>query len=318
MSGLIVNGDTSGISLAAERLIAGGLVAFPTETVYGLGADATQVHAVSRIFTVKNRPPNHPLIVHIASAEFLDYWAIARRPEVNQLIDHFWPGPLTLILDCSEKFSYLTGGQKKIGLRNSSHPIFASLMDKFTSSGGKGIAAPSANRFGQVSPTNAAEVNIELGKYMEFEKDLILDGGDSDLGIESTIIDCTLERFEILRPGPITTSELAEIVGYLPIRKFQSSTRHSGGLDSHYQPKTPVTLNSKPTIGDALIALDSETTPEGVIRLSCPRDAKEFAQGLYKAFRRADELGVKRLCVSFPVENPEFEAILDRVSKAAQ
>ncbi|MBP8297306.1 MAG: threonylcarbamoyl-AMP synthase, partial [Burkholderiales bacterium] len=223
--------STDAVALAVERLRAGELVGFPTETVYGLGADAANAQAVVKLFAIKGRPANHPVIVHLASTADIDRWARRIPPAARLLIEKFAPGPLTLILPKSVHVpDVVTGGQGKVGLRFPSHKLAQRLLREF----GGGIAAPSANRFGRVSPTTARHVADEFGD----ELPLILDGGPCDVGIESTIIDFTRGAAVLLRPGGVSTTQLAEVLGYAPLPQTAKSPRVSGGLPSHYAPKT--------------------------------------------------------------------------------
>ena len=252
--------------VAAQALADGRLVAFPTETVYGLGADATNSEAIARIYATKGRPADHPLIVHIASLDAMGDWAIDINDFAIALARDFWPGPMTLILRRSELAKdFVTGNQSTVGLRVPEHPIALALLEQFTQLGGKGVAAPSANRFGAVSPTTAEAVDQELGQYL-LDGDLILDGGPSQVGLESTIIDCTGDRPRILRPGAITAEMIEESTGlHLDESIDQPSTRVSGSLDSHYAPMAKVVLDSAPEAGDGFIAPAEITTPDGVI-----------------------------------------------------
>ena len=219
----MLNNSKESIDFAANQLIAGNLVAFPTETVYGLGADASNEKAVSRIYSVKGRPTEHPLIVHISSITQLEKWAVDIPDYAAKLARDFWPGPMTLILKRSAFVKdFITGGQNSIGLRVPNQSMALALINEFEKIGGYGVAAPSANRFGAVSPTNSAEVEIEIGQYLGL-KDIILNGGQCLIGIESTIIDCTNLMPIILRPGWITADMISEILGEkLPQTKFQN------------------------------------------------------------------------------------------------
>jgi L-threonylcarbamoyladenylate synthase len=238
---------------AAKALKNGHLVAFPTETVYGLGADAEDESAVARIYLAKGRPADHPLIVHIYSQSELSYWAKAVPEYALALANTFWPGPMTLILERSAAArDFVTGGQDTVGVRVPNHPVALELLAEFLKLGGKGIAAPSANRFGQVSPTTADAVRDELGHHLE-KDDVILDGGFSEVGIESTIIDCRGSSPKILRPGSIT-AEMIEAVTALSVDETQSTIRVSGALENHYAPKAKVILDGVPEAGDGFIA----------------------------------------------------------------
>ena len=318
---MVMNCTGHEIRNAANSLLQGALVAFPTETVYGLGADACNENAVAKIYKVKGRPSNHPLIVHISSINLLNSWVGNIPKYAFRLAEAFWPGPLTLILPSAQpKRDYLTGGQKNIGIRVPSHPLALSLLKEFESKGGLGIAAPSANKFGSVSPTTAEAVEIEIGKDLS-ELDLILDGGKSSVGIESTIISCMQAVPNILRPGGIT-QEMVELVLGTQVSYLNSfnmnKVRTPGLMDSHYSPKARIFLEGQPTKGDGLIALASITTPEGVIRLASPRDNKEYASQLYSAFRSADQRNIESIYVIPPIGHDIAVGINDRLKRAAK
>jgi L-threonylcarbamoyladenylate synthase len=307
------------VSNAAQALIDGHLVAFPTETVYGLGADATNEKAVSRIYSVKGRPVGHPLIVHISSINKLDQWATNIPDYAIKLAREFWPGPMTLILPRTDLAKdFITGGQSNVGLRVPAQPIAIALLKKFEELGGQGVAAPSANRFGAVSPTTAGAVDEELGDYLEFD-DLVLDGGACLVGIESTIIDCTKKIPEILRPGIVSESQIRGVVSQLEIREsIKSIIKVSGNLLTHYSPRAKVLINAKPKPGDGLIALSEISTPDGVVRLASPNSSKEFAQQLYLSYRQADKREIQRIVVVLPEGDDISSALKDRVSKSAK
>ena len=271
--------DATVIQGASQALSQGNLIAFPTETVYGLGADATNPDAVKRIYEVKGRPSDHPLIVHIASLDQMDQWAIDIPEYAIKLARDFWPGPMTLVLKRSTKAKdFITGGQDTVALRVPAHPIALSLLQEFK----EGIAAPSANRFGSVSPTTAEAVEEELKDYLS-PQDLILDGGQCLVGVESTIIDCTKQTPFILRPGAITGAMIEESTGLIALTNNDGSIRVSGALDSHYSPKAKVVLDAIAEPGDGLIAPDQIPTPDGVIRLASPRTVEGYARDLYAA-----------------------------------
>lgn len=304
---------------ASESLILGNLVAFPTETVYGLGASATNEKGVSRIYEVKGRPNDHPLIVHISSISKLQIWAKEIPNYALDLANEFWPGPMTLILrrtDVAKDF--ITGGQDTVGLRIPNNEIALRLLREFENAGGLGIAAPSANRFGAVSPTSASHVITELNDHF-IDTDLVIDGGVSEIGIESTIIDCSFESPKILRPGAVTFDEINELTK-LEVSKINSNneTKFSGSFDSHYSPNAKVYLNTEPNPGDGYIALNKIDTPKGVVRLSSPRDNDEFASQLYASLRYGDELKLSRIVVSTPNEIGIGIAINDRLRKASE
>lgn len=304
------------ISTAAKALIAGQLVAFPTETVYGLGADAESESAVARIYQTKGRPADHPLIVHIASQDQMTNWASTVPEYARALAEAYWPGPMTLILERSELAKdFVTGNQDSVGLRVPNHPVALELLKAFTELGGKGIAAPSANRFGKVSPTTAKAVSDELGEFME-PGDMILDGGFSEVGIESTIIDCRGDAPKILRPGSITI-EMIEKATNLSLDETESMLRVSGALENHYSPKAKVLLDQPPLIGDGFIAMANIETPEGVIRLASPQTLDEFARVLYQSLRDADSQLLTRVVVWQPLGNGLAIAIRDRLRRAS-
>ncbi len=304
------------ITAAAKALAKGNLVAFPTETVYGLGADATNPDAVAKIYSTKGRPANHPLIVHVSSLDKAMEWASYQPEYLAKLASAFWPGPMTLILKRSKLAGdFVTGSQDTVGVRIPNHPIALELLAAFEAMGGKGVAAPSANRFGKVSPTTAEAVERELGEYLG-DGDLILAGGQCDVGIESTIIDCTSEQPAILRLGAVTAAQV-ESVTSLKLKSDQGEIRVSGSLKSHYAPNAKLVLNQNPEPGDGLIALDSVATPTGVTRLASPKDASEFARDLYAALRKADDLGLTRIVAVTPEGDGLAKAIADRLARAS-
>ena len=306
------------ISNAAQALKDGHLVAFPTETVYGLGADATNEKAVSRIYGVKGRPSDHPLIVHISSMNKLADWATDIPDYAIKLAREFWPGPMTLILPRTDLAKdFITGGQNNVGLRVPAQPIALALLKKYEELGGRGIAAPSANRFGAVSPTTAEAVGEELGEYLD-STDMVLDGGQSLVGIESTIIDCTGLDPRILRPGAIT-EEMIEQTREKNVENIEekSEVKAPGLLDSHYAPKALISLNTFAEPGEGFLALSKFQTPAGAIRLASPTSVEQFARDLYSALRSADQQGLKKVAVLVPEGNGLAEAIRDRLTKAA-
>jgi L-threonylcarbamoyladenylate synthase len=305
---------------AANSLKQGNLVAFPTETVYGLGADATNKDAVTRIYDVKGRPTGHPLIVHISSINNLDKWAQQIPEYAITLARTFWPGPMTLILPRTELAKdFITGGQDNVGIRVPSHPLALSLLKEFEILGGFGIAAPSANRFGKVSPTSAQDVQEELLQYLT-PGDLILDGGPCQIGIESTIIDCTKQTPQILRPGGVTQEQIEELINLDLNQKMithGNDVKAPGLLESHYAPKAKVFLSGTPQPGDGFLALSNIETPVGAIRLATPVSDEEYARQLYSAFRLADSKKLERIFV-VPLKNEGIAvAINNRLSKAA-
>lgn len=302
---------------AAHALRSGSLVAFPTETVYGLGADASDAKAVERIYQVKGRPKDHPLIVHVANMQAIEDWVEDVPDFAISLARAFWPGPMTLILKRSALAEdFITGGQETVGLRVPNHPIALALLHEFQKLGGKGIAAPSANRFGHVSPTSADAVISELAKYLT-SVDLILDGGLSLVGVESTIIDCTSELPKILRPGAITEEMIMDTTN-LSVEKPGGNIRVSGSLEKHYSPRAKVILDIEPKAGDGFIAVSSIKTPDGVIRLAEPRDDEDFARLLYSALRKADDSSLARVIVQQPVGGGIAIAIRDRLLRASR
>jgi L-threonylcarbamoyladenylate synthase len=325
------------IARAAEVLAAGGLVALPTETVYGLGADARNRAAVLRVFAAKRRPADHPLIVHLAGEEQLAEWCSAVPPAAASLAKAFWPGPLTLILKRDSRvLDEVTGGQDTIGLRVPAHPVALELLRAF----GGGIAAPSANRFGKVSPTTAAHVRAELGD----DVDLILDGGACAVGIESTIVDVSGARPRILRPGAVTRTQIEAALGVelSSVPATGSAPRVSGSLASHYAPRTPVRwvdVVAPASAGArdvALLAAAADVRAFGVIALTplgddarsaqrgrrvewrtLPGDPAAYARELYARLRELDELGLDAMVLEVPPDTPAWEAVRDRLRRAA-
>ena len=292
-------------------------MAFPTETVYGLGADAESAEAVARIYETKGRPNDHPLIVHIGSMDGISDWAGDIPEYAITLARDFWPGPLTLVVNRGERAKdFITGGQNTVGLRVPAHNIALGLIQEFIKAGGKGIAAPSANRFGAVSPTNAQAVEEELAQYLKVE-DIILDGGPSLVGVESTIVDCTKETPFILRPGAVTAEMIEESTGLIALAPEQTEIRVSGSLDSHYSPKAKVVLDAIAEPGDGLIAPDQIPTPDGVIRLASPRTIEGYARDLYAALRSADTQGIDVVVVLQPGGDGLAAAIRDRLKRSA-
>jgi L-threonylcarbamoyladenylate synthase len=305
------------IKSAAFALKRGHLVAFPTETVYGLGADATNPEAIAAIYAAKGRPADHPLIVHISSLQEMGQWAQDISGYAITLARDFWPGPMTLVLKRSSLAKdFITGGQDTIALRVPAHPIALALLKEFETIGGKGVAAPSANRFGAVSPTTAEAVEEELSPYLS-ESDMILNGGQSLVGVESTIIDCTGPAPMILRLGAITPLMIEESTGLVALESNPSSIRVSGSLDSHYSPKAKVILDVVAVAGDGLIAPDQIPTPNGVIRLAAPSTIEEYARVLYHALRSADQQGLEVVVVLQPGGDGLAAAIRDRLQRSA-
>jgi L-threonylcarbamoyladenylate synthase len=331
VSQFLSNCSADAVSSAASNLLAGNLVAFPTETVYGLGADACNAEAVARIYSVKGRPADHPLIVHVASMDALGDWAADVPGYAISLARDFWPGPMTLIMKRSELAGdFVTGGQNTVGVRVPDHPVALGLLQAFARAGGKGVAAPSANRFGNVSPTTAQAVADELSDYLG-EADQILDGGPCQVGVESTIIDCTGDAPRILRPGAVTVAMIEESTG-LSVGDSNKQAggiaadgsaveevqiRVSGSLDSHYAPVATVVLDQSPVAGQGFIAMADVATPDGVVRLAAPKSDEEFARVLYAALRAADEQGIKTVVVAQPQGAGIAIAIRDRLKRAA-
>ena len=315
----IINNPTQDeIKKAAKALKEGHLVAFPTETVYGLGADATNEKAISRIYSVKGRPTDHPLIVHISSINQLDKWAIDVPEYALKLAIEFWPGPMTLILKRSALVKdFITGGQDNVGIRVPAQPVALSLLSEFDGIGGLGIAAPSANRFGSVSPTTSDAVVEELKDFLG-QEDLILDGGQCQVGIESTIIDCTKNIPSILRPGAVTL-EMIRVESAIKISSsgHNNKIKASGLLDSHYSPMAKVELNGVAVPGDGFLAFRNIPTPIGTIRLASPETIEQYARQLYEALRFGDQSGVERIVVVPPEGEGMAEAVRDRLTKAA-
>ncbi len=310
------------IARAVDVLRRGGLVALPTETVYGLGADASNDLAVRRIFAVKGRPSSHPLIVHLPSVARAREWTTGLGDAGERLARAFWPGPLTLIVKRSARVSdAVTGGQDTVGLRVPAHPLALELLEAF----GGGIAAPSANRFGRVSPTTAAHVRSELGD----DVDLVLDGGPSQVGVESTIVDLTAPAPRLLRPGGVAREAIEQVLGQtLVLATHATDVRAPGLLESHYAPRAGLWLVTAEELlveatrrrdGGArvvVIAPARVAVPEGVSRLDVPDDDAGFAQVLYARLREADALGDLILAVP-PPESGLGLAVRDRLQRAA-
>ncbi|MBP8148758.1 MAG: threonylcarbamoyl-AMP synthase [Limnohabitans sp.] len=329
---MILTADERAIAQAARALRDGQLVGIPTETVYGLAANATDDAAVAQIFVAKGRPADHPLIVHVASAAQVPIFA-AQVPEFAQaLIDAFWPGPLTLILPRQSGVATASaGGQDSIGLRCPSHPVAQALLRAALALGVHGVSAPSANRFGRVSPTTAAHVQSELGQDL-----LILDGGECAVGIESTIIDCTRGAPVLLRPGHITRVQIEAACGRTVLDKDapqevmgQAAPRASGTLESHYAPRAKVRLMSAQDIDAKLQALGphannlgvwSAHRPDagaGVVWRAQPAGAEQAAHDLFSVLRDLDARGVTQIWVQLPPDTPEWEGVRDRLQRAA-
>lgn len=336
------------IAQAARLLEEGKLVAIPTETVYGLAADADNPAAVAAIFKAKGRPSNHPLIVHVARDADLSHWAIDIPPVAQQLIAAFWPGPLTLILKRAPGVDdVITGGQDSIGVRCPSHPVAQALLKLFRGGQG-GIAAPSANRFGRVSPTTAQHVIDELGEPGVGPVSAVLDGGPCEVGIESTIIDLT--RLDthgpvLLRPGQISVHQLEKVLGRPLATTDHAAPRVSGSLDAHYAPRTPLALIEREVLAETMaalrakqrqvvsLAIDKEVVQtkalqteglqsesldsEGVFTTHIPSDPQAYAQALYAQLRSLDQVGADLILVEQPPKTTAWQGINDRLQRAA-
>ena len=307
---------TAEVRRAAQILRAGGLVAFPTETVYGLGADAANEKAVTRLYAVKRRPSEHPVIIHFENAQKAFAWGREVPEAAQKLAARYWPGPLTLILKRSPMAKdFVTGGQDTVGVRVPSHPVAQELLKAF----GGAIAAPSANRFGLVSPTTAAHVREDLGQ----DADLVLEGGASEVGIESTILDLSGDAPVLLRPGHVSKRDLESLLGEV-LEKNAASPRHSGGLERHYAPRTPACLVPSHALdreivqGKNKVAVLAFSRPDERVDfwLRMPRDPQAYAQRLYAALRELDSAGCERILVEAPPESPEWSAVRDRLRRA--
>ena len=322
------------IEHAAALLDAGELVAFPTETVYGLGADAANPDAVARIYAAKGRPANHPVIVHLPPGGDPRYWAADWPEAAQKLVDAFWPGPLTLIVKRHARIpDAVSGGQDSVGLRCPSHPVAQKLLAAFSKrrGGHGGVAAPSANRFGHVSPTTAQHVRDEFGAGV-----YVLDGGASDVGIESTILDLSRGFPALLRPGHVTPHDIAKVLGEapcLPDGSDATAPRASGTLKAHYAPRTPLALlpfealepmlaaaraNGEPV---ALVARASRSgawaSAPGVHFIAAPEDPQRYARELYGLLRALDRANVARILIEKLPETMEWIAVNDRLGRAA-
>ena len=306
------------IRRAAEILRAGGLVAFPTETVYGLGADAANEKAMARLYAVKRRPSDHPVIVHFHSPTHAFAWAREVPDAAKELAELYWPGPLTLILKRSARAKdFVTGGQDNVGVRVPSHPVARDLLKEFRGA----IAAPSANRFGLVSPTTAAHVREDLGK----DVDLVLEGGASEVGIESTILDLSGNTPVLLRPGHISRGELESIIGAIQ-EASTSSPRHPGAMERHYAPRTPAQMVPAHGLDKEIsrmkerVAVLAFSRPDERVDywLRMPREPQAYAQRLYAALRELDSAGCERILVEAPPDSPDWSAVRDRLKRACQ
>ncbi|NUR87879.1 MAG: threonylcarbamoyl-AMP synthase [Nonomuraea sp.] len=315
---------TSDIERAAGVLRGGGLVAFPTETVYGLGADAEDPAAVARVFEVKGRPPSHPLIVHIGGAEHLGDWAEDVPPAARLLAERFWPGPLTLVLRRGPRVPFeTTGGLETMAVRVPDHPVALALLSAF----GGGVAAPSANRFGSVSPTTADDVRAELGDAVDF----VLDGGRCEVGVESTIVDVTGETPSVLRPGGVTREDLEAVLGHPLAVPATSGVRVPGQHPSHYAPRARVVLvEPEKVVAEAELAQEqgrqvgvflpssfAEVAVKAHAVVVVPRSMAAYARGLYGFLRELDQRGCDLIVASLPVEEGLGLAIANRLRRAA-
>ena len=329
---MIISGSSSAhVKQAADALHAGELLGLPTETVYGLAADACNETAVAKIFKAKGRPANHPLIVHVASAEAVTKFASEVPNFAQALMAQFWPGPLTLILPRKEDMAAAAaGGQNSVGLRCPSHPVAREVLQACSSQGVWGVAAPSANLFGRVSPTTAAHVQSEFGNEL-----LILDGGECEVGIESTIVDCTRGVPVLLRPGQISRTQIEQACGLKLVSPEALNTeapRASGTLESHYAPSAKVRLMSQAEWQRALVALGphaqnlalwshqrpaSDLMGAGLCWRAMPASATQAAHDLFSVLRDFDVRGVRTIWIETPPDTPEWEGVRDRLNRAA-
>lgn len=317
MATIISQCSLSVLRQSAEKLRQGNLVAFPTETVYGIGADAMNKDAVARMYQVKNRPASHPVIVHIAELNDVDYWARDVPEYAINLMRDFWPGPMTLLLKRREVAGdFLTGAQEIVGLRIPANSLALGLLNEFKALGGKGIAAPSANRYGAVSPTTAEAVSQELSEYL-LPDDQILDGGPCLVGVESTIIDCSSDNPMILRPGSVSAEMIEESTGIILAEAGEKKIRTSGSDKQHYAPKAKVIIDGQSQSGEGLIAMSGVATPEGVIRLAEPKSIEEYARALYAALRQGDSQNLESIRIIPPNGQGLAVAIRDRINRAA-
>ena len=308
---------------AAQALADGHLAALPTETVYGLGARADLPAAIARVYAVKGRPADHPLIVHVGDLEAVRAWSADVPFYAARLAERYWPGPLTLVLPRSTRaLDAVTGGQDTVALRVPEHAGFRAVLDALAAITGDdaiGIAAPSANRFGQVSPTTAAHVVDEIGALLATD-DVVLDGGPCGVGVESTIVDCTGDAPVLLRPGAVSADDIRATTGLeLGTR---STVRAPGTLAAHYAPAARVRIVSAdelasltPPVG--VLALADVPTPVGAVRLAAPADADEYARVLYAALREADALALPLIAAVPPADSGVGAAVLDRLTRAA-
>jgi len=318
----VVRADADSIARAAQLLRDGGLVAFPTETVYGLGADARNADAVRRIFVAKGRPEDHPVIVHVENLAAAEGWAADMPDDARALAQAFWPGPLTLIVPrAADVLDAITGGQTSVGLRVPAHPVARALLGAFRG----GIAAPSANRFGHVSPTTARHVADDLGDAV----DLILDGGPCDVGIESTIVAFTTGTPMLLRPGGIPLDAIASVLGRMPLSRDATAPRASGTLTSHYAPRTPASLVASDALLAELAQLEERDERIAVLAvrtkrpetfdgvwISAPDDAATYARMLYANLRALDCADADAILIERVPQERDWAAIADRLARA--
>ncbi len=312
---------TTDVERAVTALRGGRLAVLPTETVYGLGADAAAPSAVARVYAVKGRPADHPVIVHVADVGALDSWA-ARVPGYARLLArHFWPGPLTLVLPRAATVGdHVTGGQPTVGIRVPDHPLTLAVLRRVA-----GVAAPSANRFGRVSPTSVAHVLAEVGSALVPGLDVVLDGGPCPVGVESTIVDATGPAPRLLRPGAVSAADVVA-VGRVDLAPGPARTRAPGTLAAHYAPDARVRVVPAADLTDehepvaaprvGLLAPEAVPTPRGVVRLAAPPDVESYARGLYAALREADALGLSLVLAVAPAGDGLAAAVRDRLSRA--
>ena len=311
--------DAGLLSQAVAALKNGDVIGMPTETVYGLAADAMNISAVTKIFALKGRPVDHPLIVHIADSSQLPKWAMAIPEEAYVLAQHFWPGPLTMILQKQASVpDEVTGGQNTVGLRCPAHPLALVLLQQFDG----GVAAPSANRFGHISPTTAQHVRDEFGDAVP----VVLDGGECDIGIESTIIDLSSKQPRLLRPGMISQDEIESVIGPIESNANHASPRVSGSLAAHYAPRTPMQMLPRTQLlrqyaqilqqGLRCEVLCLDGLPDGVFGLSLDNEYHAYAHGLYAAMRELDSRHADRLLIEQIPQTSEWLAVNDRLDRA--
>ena len=314
---------TNDIAQAVAALASGKLCAIPTETVYGLAANALDESAVARVFAAKERPADHPLIVHVATASDVSEWITELPQWAIDLTNAVWPGPLTIVGPRTALASNsVTGNQDTVAVRVPSHPIAQELLQQLKANGVKGLVAPSANRFGHVSPTSATHVSADLGEYLDAHGDLILDGGDCQVGVESTIVLATGSQPVILRPGAVTAYDIKRITGVEVSEETTNAPRVSGALDSHYSPTAQVILISDASdieleSNSGFLALAQTPTPTGLTRLATPTTIEDFAHQLYSSLRAGDDLKLKTIYVVPPSGEGLAQAINDRLNRAA-